>query len=137
MAHVIVMHGRDVIQKIKLEKVENLIGRSLGAEIPLDNVLVSRRHAMLAKERGIWIVRELSGKNGIYVNGERVRKHALRDGDQIGVGKYTIRFWFHGMKSSAIWPLPTANPERTLRCLPVICLGAKPTRKRSSVLCKK
>jgi pSer/pThr/pTyr-binding forkhead associated (FHA) protein len=92
MATINVVLGAKTIHSMQLKKDILFIGRHSEADICLDNPLVSRRHAMLYKELGGWAVEDLSGKNGVYVNGKQVIKKRLLDGDTIEIGKYTLAF---------------------------------------------
>ena len=68
-----------------------IIGRDDGAEVPLRDVAVSRRHAILMSDGIGWSVEDLGSKNGTRVNGERVQEpRELRDGDRIAVGTNTV-----------------------------------------------
>ena len=68
-----------------------VIGRDDRAEVPLRDVAVSRRHAVLMSDGVAWAIEDLGSKNGTRVNGERVREpRALRDGDRIAVGTNTV-----------------------------------------------
>ncbi|RJO69649.1 MAG: FHA domain-containing protein [Myxococcales bacterium] len=92
MASITVWKGREVALKAQLKKERMDIGRLESADIVLDNVLVSRRHAVLVAERGAWRIEDVSGKNGVYVNGEQKERHVLRDGDKIEIGKFLLEF---------------------------------------------
>ncbi|MEJ7783783.1 MAG: FHA domain-containing protein [Solirubrobacteraceae bacterium] len=68
------------------------IGRSLAADVRLDDPTISRRHALVV--RGPDGVRVLDDRslNGVFVNGARVEWQTLSDGDDIVVGRYRMRF---------------------------------------------
>jgi predicted RNA-binding Zn-ribbon protein involved in translation (DUF1610 family) len=67
------------------------IGRSVAADIRLDDPTVSRRHALIVKT-GEGLVRVLDDRslNGVFVNGNRVEWSALRDGDELAIGRYSL-----------------------------------------------
>ncbi|MGH2831862.1 MAG: FHA domain-containing protein [Solirubrobacteraceae bacterium] len=68
------------------------IGRSLAADIHFDDPTVSRRHALIVRQHdGVRVLDDRS-LNGVFVNGERVEWRALRDGDEILVGRYRLGF---------------------------------------------
>lgn len=70
-----------------------MIGRSTSADLPLDHVSVSRRHAELVPlPDGRWLLKDLGSRNGTSVNGQLVSERVLGDGDQISIGEMTLRF---------------------------------------------
>lgn len=70
-----------------------LIGRSTSADLPLDHVSVSRKHAELVPlEEGGWLLKDLGSRNGTTVNGQLIAERILHDGDQIGIGEMLLRF---------------------------------------------
>ena len=77
---------------VPLEKPVVRVGRSPMADVQLDDASVSRRHALLITEHdGIHLVDDRS-LNGVEVNGERISRAVLRDGDTIAVGRVRLRF---------------------------------------------
>ena len=68
------------------------IGRSPDAEIFLDDVTVSRDHALLVRRNGEFYLDDLGSLNGTYVNRRRIESHRLADGDELQVGKYKLTF---------------------------------------------
>ena len=68
------------------------IGSSLAADIRFDDPTVSRRHALIVRQPDGLRVLDDRSLNGVFVNGERVEWRALRDGDEILVGRYRLGF---------------------------------------------
>jgi Nif-specific regulatory protein len=68
------------------------IGRDAELEIVLGDTKVSRHHATIARDGAGWIVRDAESRHGTFVNGERVTRHALCDGDQLQIGSTVLRF---------------------------------------------
>jgi pSer/pThr/pTyr-binding forkhead associated (FHA) protein len=68
------------------------VGRSLVADVHLDDATVSRRHAIVVRRGDETVVLDDRSRNGVFVNGERVTQAVLRDGDVIQLGRVTIRF---------------------------------------------
>jgi FHA domain-containing protein/zinc ribbon family protein len=66
------------------------IGRSLAADIRLDDPTVSRRHALLCRQDGSTRVLDDRSLNGIFVNGERVEWADLDDGAEVIIGRYRL-----------------------------------------------
>ena len=70
-----------------------VIGRDPKCDVHLDNMLVSRRHAEIRRNDGIFAVVDLDTQNGTMLNGKRVSGMALlNDGDGIQIGKFRLRF---------------------------------------------
>ncbi len=68
------------------------LGRSLAAHIRFDDPTVSRRHALVHREDGEAKLLDDRSLNGVFVNGERVEWCALKDDDQIVVGRFSLHF---------------------------------------------
>lgn len=68
------------------------IGRLPENDIVIDNLGVSRRHAVLRSTRTGWVIRDLGSGNGTLVNGARVEEAPVAGGDVIRIGKYDIHF---------------------------------------------
>ncbi|CAL9616820.1 MULTISPECIES: FHA domain-containing protein [unclassified Streptomyces] len=68
------------------------IGRDPASGLRLSHETVSRVHAELTLQGGMWVLRDLGSTNGTTVNGRRVIGAAVvREGDQIGFGQMTFR----------------------------------------------
>ena len=77
---------------IPLTREWTRIGRSLAADVRFDDPTVSRRHALIVRQAdGVRLLDDRS-LNGVFVNGARVDGKALRDGDEIIVGRYRLTF---------------------------------------------
>jgi len=68
------------------------IGRTPDAPIFLDDVTVSRNHALLVRRRDGLYIDDLGSLNGTYVNRHRIESHKLQDGDELQVGKYKLTY---------------------------------------------
>src|SRR5207237_9379930 len=68
------------------------IGRSPDCPVFLDDVTVSRRHAVLVERDGRWFVEDQGSLNGTFVNRRRVESAELSDGDELQIGKYRLTF---------------------------------------------
>ena len=84
--------GGQVGQSFPLEGERLTIGRSPDAEIFLDDVTVSRDHAVLVRRSGEWFLDDSGSLNGTYVNRRRIESHKLADGDELQVGKYKLTY---------------------------------------------
>lgn len=88
-----VIQGPDKGKKYELPDHEpQLIGRSSEA-LPISDNAVSRRHAELTPDDGVWYIRDLDSQNGTYVNGVRIEgRTRLRAGDQVRTGQTLFVF---------------------------------------------
>lgn len=68
------------------------IGRTPDAGVFLDDVTVSRNHALLVERKDGIYIDDLGSLNGTYVNRKRIESQKLDDGDEIQVGKYKLTF---------------------------------------------
>jgi hypothetical protein len=68
------------------------IGRSPDCEIFLDDVTVSRNHAVLVLENGKYHVEDQGSLNGTFVNRKRIDNAPLTEGDELQIGKYRMTF---------------------------------------------
>ena len=68
------------------------LGRSPAADVMLEHLSVSRRHAVVATRGEVVVVLDDRSLNGIVVNGERVGEAVLAHGDEIRLGDVSIRF---------------------------------------------
>ena len=75
-----------------LDGERTAIGRSPDCEVFLDDVTVSRNHALLIRRRDGVYIDDLGSLNGTYVNRRRIESHRLTDGDELQVGKYKLSY---------------------------------------------
>ncbi|MDY3049412.1 MAG: FHA domain-containing protein [Rothia sp. (in: high G+C Gram-positive bacteria)] len=68
-------------------------GRSPSSDIYLDDVTVSRSHALFIPNAGSFILTDTDSLNGTYVNQDRVDEAYLRNGDEIYLGKFHFAFY--------------------------------------------
>jgi diguanylate cyclase (GGDEF)-like protein len=93
---VTVVSGPDAGRFFELPSVGGVIGRHPNAPVRLADRAVSRRHAAIARTPEGWMLRDLGSCNGVFVSGERVREHALADGDRVQISARTVlRVRFH------------------------------------------
>jgi hypothetical protein len=79
------------IQVFPIERGWTRIGRSLTADLRLDDPSVSRRHALIVAEPGKRLrVLDDRSLNGVFLNGETVEWGPLRDGDQLAIGRFDL-----------------------------------------------
>lgn len=75
-----------LVKRLLLDGRELLLGRGQGCDMVLGDKLVSRHHARIYLAWGRWHAEDLDSTNGLFVNGDRIKRRALRHGDEIGLG---------------------------------------------------
>jgi pSer/pThr/pTyr-binding forkhead associated (FHA) protein len=68
------------------------VGRRPDSDIFLDDITVSRDHAVIVRRGGEYYLDDHGSLNGTYVNRERIESHHLTDGDELQIGKYKLAF---------------------------------------------
>lgn len=89
-ANFTVIAGQDIGRKFPIQKSELSIGRGDTCEIVIDDEDVSRNHARVLIEPSAIILEDLGSTNGTLVNGVRISRHILNDGDRIQIGNLTV-----------------------------------------------
>src|SRR4051812_10872313 len=91
-ACLVVLFGAEIGRRIELEGKDIVIGRASSADLQLDSDSVSRTHAIISRTSRGFIVRDQESTNGTFVNDQPVRERALKDGDQIRIGRAMLKF---------------------------------------------
>ena len=86
----IVMRGQQVGRMYQLGPGIAYLGRADDVTISIDDTSVSRRHAAVHSSPIGFVITDLKSTNGLFVNGQRVERHVLRDGDRIQFGSSTV-----------------------------------------------
>jgi chromosome segregation ATPase len=71
---------------------KTVIGRGPECELRVDAEFVSRRHAVILVSASSTVIEDLDSTNGIQVNGTRVTRRVLSDGDEVVVGRTAFRY---------------------------------------------
>jgi pSer/pThr/pTyr-binding forkhead associated (FHA) protein len=90
MARLVLKFESAVLKEVPLGTRPVTIGRAPDNDIPVDNLAVSTYHARVYYEAGRLVVEDLNSLNGSFVNGLRVERAMLNDGDVIEIGKHHI-----------------------------------------------
>lgn len=92
MAKLVLSMNGAVLGEFPLDKERISIGRKPDNDIQIDNLAVSGKHALIITILDDSFLEDLGSTNGTYVNGKLVKKHALRNGDVIGLGKHELKY---------------------------------------------
>jgi pSer/pThr/pTyr-binding forkhead associated (FHA) protein len=89
----VVRRGPNAGSTFVLEDAETTLGRHPDSDVFLDDVTVSRRHAVVRREDGVgYQVADAGSLNGTYVDHERVESAALHDMSELQVGRFVLTF---------------------------------------------
>jgi pSer/pThr/pTyr-binding forkhead associated (FHA) protein len=92
-ALLVVHRGPSLGSRFLLDQDLSVAGRHPDADIFLDDVTVSRKHAEFVRVGQSFTVRDLGSMNGIFVNGERVEAANLESGSEVLIGKFRLTFY--------------------------------------------
>ena len=84
--------NQSVLGDFSLDKERLLIGRKPENDIQVDNLAVSGQHAAIITILNDSFLEDLDSTNGTFVNGKLVKKHALKHGDVITIGKHELKY---------------------------------------------
>ena len=92
-ALLVVVRGPNNGARFLLDDAEVTSGRHPDSDIFLDDVTVSRRHAVFVREGAGYAVKDVGSLNGTYVNRSSVDAAVLRNGDEVQIGKYRFLYY--------------------------------------------
>ena len=92
MAKLILSMDGLVLKEIALNKERTSIGRRATNDIQIDNLAISGEHARVVTLRDDSFLEDLNSTNGTLVNGLPVKKHLLKNGDVVELGKYKLKY---------------------------------------------
>jgi diguanylate cyclase (GGDEF)-like protein len=88
----VIIAGGEMGRRIDLTHEEVSIGRSEQCTVCVNSDLVSRRHAVVNRVLGHYIVVDLKSTNGTFVNDQRIERAELKDGDLLRTGKTVLKY---------------------------------------------
>lgn len=95
-AFVVVLAGDRMGEMFELDPAYTTIGRGLTATVRINDEGISRTHAAVSVDKGVYYLSDAGSTNGTFANGDRVDRHPLREGDKIQLGAASVlRFTFH------------------------------------------
>ena len=95
-AMVVVKRGPNAGSKFVLDGDVTRAGRHPDADIFLDDITVSRRHAEIVRTGDSYSLRDAGSLNGTYLNRERIDDAPLSNGDELQIGKFRLVFFSGG-----------------------------------------
>lgn len=100
-AMLVVRRGPNAGSTFVLEKDETTVGRHPDSDIFLDDVTVSRRHALVRRAGGGFEVSDAGSLNGTYVDHQRVENAELSDLNELQIGRFVLTFVLGGEQEPA------------------------------------
>lgn len=91
-ACLIVISGGNIGDQHRIRINQTLIGRSINADIQVNDDSASRDHALIIKDRKGYRVADNESKNGCYINEKKVGECYLKDGDLLRIGNTIFKF---------------------------------------------
>ena len=91
-AMVVVHRGANKGSRYLISEERTSIGRSPESEIFLDDVTVSRSHAVIERNGSVFALNDLGSLNGTYINNQSLKTAPLTCGDEIQIGKFHLIF---------------------------------------------
>lgn len=90
----------------------SVIGRATDCSLRIRHPALSRYHAMIRQVGSEWLLSDMRSKNGVYLNGRRVRSARLKHDDHIGIGEHNLIFLTQLQTDAAdnpdeLWPAET------------------------------
>ena len=94
---VVFLSGELIAVPIPLDREDVILGRALEADVRVNDFQVSRQHARISTVKGDsgtdeYYLHDLDSRNGTFLNGRRVRREKLENGDKITIGETILRF---------------------------------------------
>ena len=144
MAKLILSMDGLVLKEIPLNKERMSIGRRATNDIQIDNLAISGEHARVVTLLDDSFLEDINSTNGTLVNGLPVKKHLLRNGDVVELGKYKLKYVVEARADASELGVPASGdgtPAATVANAPMppsasieVLSGAKGGRRLA--LCK-
>ncbi|HEY5468077.1 MAG TPA: FHA domain-containing protein [Coriobacteriia bacterium] len=94
----VVRKGPEIGERFYLDRPRLTVGRDPASDIFLNDITVSREHAVLTLEAGSVSIKDVGSLNGVYVNGASVTSADLKGGDAVQIGRFQMVFHSGGGK---------------------------------------
>jgi len=95
------------------DSVEIFVGRSSDLDMVLVEDMVSRRHARIACSDQQIVIEDLGSTNGTFVNGEKIKRTSLKEGDRVLIGTSILKVVQIDPNASGVRKPPAEAPQRT------------------------
>lgn len=82
----------DAVAELTSDAPKIRIGRSEECELRIDNLGISRLHALIELQGDVRVIKDLGSHNGVFFNGQPVKRRVLNNGDVFVIGKYRLEY---------------------------------------------
>jgi two-component system, cell cycle response regulator len=95
-AFVVVLSGDRMGEMFPLKEDRTTIGRGLQTDVRINDEGISRTHAIVEGNSGVYYLSDAGSTNGTFANGDKVERYPLREGDRIQIGASSVlKFTYH------------------------------------------
>lgn len=95
-AFVVVLSGDRMGEMFPLKEDRTTIGRGLQTDVRINDEGISRTHAIVEGQSGVYYLSDAGSTNGTFANGDKVDRYPLREGDRIQIGASSVlKFTYH------------------------------------------
>ena len=92
MAKLVLSFNGETVREYDLDQEIMTIGRKTDNDIHIDNLAVSGNHAKVLTILNDSFIEDLGSTNGTFINGDKITKHALQNGEVIVIGKHELTY---------------------------------------------
>ena len=92
MAKLVLSFNGETLREIDLDQETMTIGRRADNDIHIDNLAVSGKHAKVLTILNDSFIEDLESTNGTFINGQKINRHALQNGETIAIGKHELKY---------------------------------------------
>jgi pSer/pThr/pTyr-binding forkhead associated (FHA) protein len=117
MAELTIKLGDTLVQTHQFNGDLLRVGRSRENDIVLENLSVSRYHVQIRYHQGQYVLFDMNSSNGTFLNGTRVTRRELLDGDRITIGKHVL-LWHDASEQSTVIDEPPDAPASEQKIRP-------------------
>lgn len=107
-------------EPIRIDQSPVTVGRDAGADVVLRHESVSRKHAVLERDSRSWLVADQKSGNGTWLDGQRVIKALLREGQSLRFGAVSFTVTLHDPARQRRAPSPPPLPPRPAAVVPPV-----------------
>ena len=92
IASFVIVRGPQIGTSYRLDDKQLTVGRSPQCDIFLNDMTVSRDHAIVFPREGQFVIKDNQSYNGIWINNESIEEAVLHDGDIVQIGAFCLKY---------------------------------------------